>query len=278
MSLPGRPDAHPSLAQTRSGRRRGRRFLGAFSGVVTAHVLLAALLLGPLRPVVAVADLAPVTVELAPASFLTTAPASGAAQPAATSQAPLPSDPQPHPPLRPDPAPPKPEFDPKALADQLPPVDFTAQPIALTPPTPSPQPSPPSFASSPMAAAIPCDLTGAIQAALEGDPRTRDELALIPQQARSVANAVQLWDGAWVDPDRLGGPTIAEPIREAIVNVIRQAPPVCHDQTVAGPRLFAITDPRGTIIVALGSGQWRWSDLLAPRTASAAFLDALFNP
>jgi hypothetical protein len=108
-----------------------------------------------------------------------------------------------------------------------------------------------------------------LQAAFQGDPKVHDELALIPRQARSVANAVQLWDGVWVDPRAVGGPAIADPIRAAIVAVVSQAPAGCHDQPVLGPRLFAVVDPRGTIVVALGSGQWKWTDLLDPPAAAS---------
>jgi hypothetical protein len=240
-------------------------------------ILASFFLFAPQRPSPVSTGPAPLTVELLSVSMLSTAPTRGAAQPEAapSSQPAPPSDPPPEPSLPPDLAPPKPMSALEALA-ALPPVDFTAQPVQLAPRTLAPQ----TPTSGPVLSATSahCDLTGAIQAALESDPKKRDQLALIPPQARSVANAVQLWDGAWVDPDSLGGPAVAEPIRAAIVDVIRQAPPACHDQTLMGPRLFAIADPRGTIIVALGSGQWKWSDLLAPSPTPASFLGALFNP
>ena len=280
MNWSWRPD---HLADAASGRGRGgarRRFLGAFSGVVAAHLLLlASLALAPAR-FAPMASAPSVMVELAAASTLAQAVPAPRAVPATAPPTPSPSpppSPPPQPSLQPDPPPPAPVSDLKALERELPPVDPTAEPTPLTPQAPAPQPAAPGATVGPTASATSCDLSGAIQAALEGDPKTRDELALIPRQARSVANAVQLWDGVWVDPDSLGGPAITEPIRVAIVNTISQAPPACSDQTVVGPRLFAVADPRGTIIVALGSGQWKWSDLLAPAPTPFAFLDALLN-
>jgi len=240
-----------------------RRHIAVALCVVTgAHLLL--LLRFPALPGQAPAPFATpaVSLDLAPPSFRVFAmtPAPDHAAPVQPSTAAPPTAKTP--PAAPSPQPPQPAPDPTALATDMPPLDLTAEPVQVTP-SPAQAPTGGPLATTPISAST-CDLTQAMQAALQNDPAVRDELALIPRQARSVANAIQLWDGAWVDAGALGGPAIVDPLRAAIVAVVSQAPAGCHDQAVLGPRLFAIVDPRGTIVVALGSGLWKWSDLLAP--------------
>ena len=43
-----------------------------------------------------------------------------------------------------------------------------------------------------------CDVTSIVQQALRDSPEARDAVAALPPEARSVANAVMLWDGSWI--------------------------------------------------------------------------------
>lgn len=249
-------------------RTISRRHVMIALGVVTgAHLLLLARF--PALPGAPPAPFATpaVSLDLAPPSFRVfaatpTPDRTTPAKPAAAPPAPK------TPPAEVSPQPPQPAPDPTAMATNMPPLDLTAEPVQVTPsPSPAQAPTGGPIATTPVSAST-CDLTRALQAALQNDAAVRNELAQIPRYARSVANAVQLWDGAWIDPNAIGGPAIADPLRAAIVAVVSQAPADCHDQAVLGPRLFAVVDPRGTIVVALGSGLWKWSDLLETPDAS----------
>lgn len=113
-----------------------------------------------------------------------------------------------------------------------------------------------------------CPLETLLGAALQADPVARVALARIPRPSRSVANAVMMWDGRWVADARVGGLPAIDAVRGAIAAVLRAAPPGCADRVVLGPvfvpvNVFAPTrGDTGTIVLALGSGAWRWPDML----------------
>ncbi len=100
-----------------------------------------------------------------------------------------------------------------------------------------------------------CDLTDTVQAALRADPAARAALASLPPRARSVANAVMLWDGRWIGSgDEFG------PIRTIVLAALRSASADCRAATQAGPRLIVVAG-RPDFVLAVGSGRWRWGDL-----------------
>ncbi len=106
-----------------------------------------------------------------------------------------------------------------------------------------------------------CEIFDVIQHALQTSPAVRAAVAIIPPKARSVANAVMIWDGGWATPESMGGPPALDPIRSAVLDGVAQAPPTCQDDIVRGPRLIAVGDVHSTTVLAFGSGEWRWSDL-----------------
>ena len=87
-------------------------------------------------------------------------------------------------------------------------------------------------------------------------------LSQVPREARSVANAIMLWDGRWMEASDLGGSTIADPIRAAIIEQVRFESPACRDMPIRGPRFITLVATPANIVLAMGSGEWRWSDLL----------------
>lgn len=249
--------------------RPGRRavFAGTFSAVAAAHLLVlvrlpASAQLMPLaiEPPVLSVDLAPLAAP--PGS----SPAESAPPTPAASQQAAPPAAAPEPPA----SPPVPAAKPDINSLIPPPLDLTAEPIQLAPsPRVSNTPAADTAATPVSNTGATCDLTATLQAALQANEAVRNDLAAIPRGSRSVANAVQLWNGAWVDARGIGGDAVVGPIRAAIVAVVDQAPADCHDAPVAGPRLLTITDPRGTVIVAIGSDIWRWSDLSTPAPRQA---------
>jgi len=107
-----------------------------------------------------------------------------------------------------------------------------------------------------------CVLTENVQANLRADSRVRHALALIPANARSVSNALLLWDGQWIDASTVGGAAALDPIRAVVAATVRAAPTDCRKAAVTGPRLLFIDTGEQTQILAFGSGQWAWDQLV----------------
>ena len=179
-------------------------------------------------------------------------------------------------PIQPPPAPAKLEIEP------VPPSEIQPQFIDVSLPQPDPDDRPAvddpvahSVAAAASAAAgQACDLTQWLQRALQADPQVQQALARIPRPARSVANAIMLWDGAWVTPPATATTDMAM-IRRAVIVGIVAAPPACRDQLTRGPELFTLADTAGTTVVVVGSGVWRWADLLRDDPASSVVQAAL---
>jgi hypothetical protein len=143
------------------------------------------------------------------------------------------------------------------------PVSLTAAPVSLPGPSVQVQASDPARAGARSGGAD-CDLTGPLQARLQADAEVMSELSRIPRQARSVANAIMLWDGRWAPIEARGAAALADPLHQAIIAAVRTLSPTCLAQPVLGPRLLTLTDPQGATVLALGSGGWSWGQLLAP--------------
>jgi hypothetical protein len=105
-----------------------------------------------------------------------------------------------------------------------------------------------------------CDMVRALQAALRKDPLVRAAVA-DPQRA---GKAFMVWDGDWVRHSGQEGRGLAA-VREAILWEVGFAPAACRAQTVHGLVLISLSDAPGAVRLAVGAGQWRWSDLLTPR-------------
>lgn len=134
------------------------------------------------------------------------------------------------------------------------PVFETVSEAALT--VPSPLSSPRALAEGET-----CQLTLWVQNALSNDLSVRAALSAIPRESRSIANAIMLWNGGWVETRSVTAAQ-SRPIREAIVQGVAGAPLACRDETLHGPLLIAVPDRFGTTLLAVGSGVWKWSDLL----------------
>lgn len=93
------------------------------------------------------------------------------------------------------------------------------------------------------------------------------ELAALPPGVRSSADAVMLWNGKWFDQDiPVPAPTGAVPtsgsLRLAIETMVAAAPEGCRDEAMVGPEFVQVSEGDRTTLLAIGSGAWRWSDLL----------------
>ncbi len=103
-----------------------------------------------------------------------------------------------------------------------------------------------------------CDMAARVQMALRKDPLVRAALA------GSAGKAAMVWNGDWVRGQGEDGKGLAA-VREAIVWEIAFAPPACRAQSVRGLVMLSLNETAGSARLAVGTGEWRWSDLLALR-------------
>lgn len=125
--------------------------------------------------------------------------------------------------------------------------------------------SPPDTASAGGGGGVACPVAANIQAALMADPAALAELAALSPADRSVASAIVLWPGPQVTDAAQSPPTI--PILPktglVIVSQLQSLPPDCLDGAQAGPEFIYIESQNETTLTAsLGSGTWRWRELL----------------
>lgn len=106
-----------------------------------------------------------------------------------------------------------------------------------------------------------------MQSQLQSSPQVLAALRRIPRSAKSVANAIQLWNGDWVVPHAPDGPAIMLPIEQTIVQAVAASPPQCSGAQVQGPRFIVVQDGSDATIISLGSGVWLWSTLVATSKA-----------
>jgi hypothetical protein len=192
----------------------------------------------------------------------------------------------------PAPPPPKPEPKPEPKAEPqetkplaaksppprpLPPRHMTPTPRAAPTPVPSPSREPPAAqagtgtgvelsaaqiagaasADSGPAGGV-CDMPRLLQRALRKDPLVQAAVA------RSGGKALMVWNGDWVQGEGEDGKGLAA-VREAILWEVGFAPKACRSEPVHGLVLLSMKDAPGATRLALGGGNWRWSDLLSSR-------------
>ena len=103
-----------------------------------------------------------------------------------------------------------------------------------------------------------CDLTAALGASFRASPQVRQALDELPADQRSVANAINLWDGAWPAETLSGGKGL---LRALLVKAVGAAPPECLIRDNHGPALMFVPENGTVAVLAVGSGTWRWGDL-----------------
>jgi hypothetical protein len=120
-----------------------------------------------------------------------------------------------------------------------------------------------------------CQLSTDAATAIQQDSMAMAELAALPPGVRSGADAVMLWNGKWYNQDipvpeptgalstTAGAVSTAGSLRLAIEKMVVAAPAACRDEAMVGPVFVPIPEGDRTTLLAIGSGAWRWSDLLA---------------
>ena len=133
---------------------------------------------------------------------------------------------------------------------------LTAQPSPVRAQTAS-APSP----ASPAAGDRSCRILDALQTKLRSSAEVHLAVSAIPRQSRSVANAILLWNGEWIEPASVGGAASLAAIELQVDDVVAHASPECRQELQSGPRLLTLGDANDTLVLAFGSGRWRWEDL-----------------
>ncbi len=145
------------------------------------------------------------------------------------------------------------------------PIPSLALPSAMTVPTPP--------AASGNGAGAGCGMAGLVGKSISGSPEAMTALATLPPEVRSDADAVMLWNGGWMD---IGEPSAASPLtaalspdplaplKQVVIDALAAAPIECRDVGELGPQLIPIVEPGRTTMLVIGSGAWKWSDLIDP--------------
>jgi hypothetical protein len=107
-----------------------------------------------------------------------------------------------------------------------------------------------------------CDLARAVQQALRRDRLVRTAVA----SANRLGKSVMMWNGDWVRSGGQDGKGLSA-VREAIMWEVAFAPEACRNERMRKPVLLSLAD--GNTRFAIGSGDWRWSDLLGLRKVPA---------
>lgn len=116
-----------------------------------------------------------------------------------------------------------------------------------------------------------CQLAADAAVAIQQDSVAMAELAALPPGVRSEADAVMLWNGVWFDqapPANSTSPVVPTGgLHLAIERIVAAAPAQCRDEAMLGPLFVPIPVGDRTTMLAIGSGAWRWSDLLSKPSA-----------
>lgn len=155
----------------------------------------------------------------------------------------------------------KPDLEPLPVKDAFTRPDPTAEPIDLGKPVGVEVAASVAAAAASASQGDPCALGEWLQNALQTDPAVQAALADVPRSARSVANAVMLWNGSWPQPSAEAAAGMTS-IRAIVMAGVASAPVNCQVQPIIGPVLITVGDDANATILAVGSGNWRWQDLL----------------
>ncbi|HTI66933.1 MAG TPA: hypothetical protein VL460_05220 [Caulobacteraceae bacterium] len=174
-------------------------------------------------------------------------------------------------PAPPSPAPPK--TPPHRIVVRPTPPPREARPVLVAQETPT-EPAP-ELSDAQMAGATtadsgptgrPCDMVRWLQSALRRNAKVQAAVANSPRAPGS--RAIMVWNGQWIRSAGEDGAGLAG-VREAIMLEIAFAPAACRTtEPMRGFVLISLNDSSAAPRLAVGAGQWRWSDLLMPRPAS----------
>ena len=121
-----------------------------------------------------------------------------------------------------------------------------------------------------------CSIAGKVGDAITHNPAALEQLAALPPEMRSVANAVFVWNGEWLigpraspNSDSTGTVTIDNPLQKTIESAVASAATECRAAQMSGPAFIAVQEDTRSTMLVIGSGVWRW-DQLQPTECDAA--------
>lgn len=109
-----------------------------------------------------------------------------------------------------------------------------------------------------------CDMVRRLQDALRDDPEVRQAVLQTHRALGPGGKAILVWNGEWLRSPGQAGKGLAG-VRQAIAMEIAFAPEACKARPMRGLAVIAFADGAGAPRLALGGGDWRWSDLLSAR-------------
>ena len=104
-----------------------------------------------------------------------------------------------------------------------------------------------------------CNMARWLQERLRKDPLVHQAMA-----GAHAPRPVLVWNGDWVRHGEQEGAGLAA-VREAIMWEVGFAPLACRQEPVHGYVLISLNDGPGAARLAMGAGDWRWTDLLNAR-------------
>ncbi len=109
-----------------------------------------------------------------------------------------------------------------------------------------------------------CDMVRRVQDALRGNPGVVAAAARAHRALPASQRALLVWNGDWVLNPGEEGRGLAG-LRQAISVAVAFAPRECRSQSMRGLVLLTLAEGGDAPRLALGQGQWRWSDLTGAR-------------
>lgn len=109
-----------------------------------------------------------------------------------------------------------------------------------------------------------CNMVRLLQTALRKNPRVLAAVASAHPETIRAGCAILVWNGDWVRTNSQEGKGLAG-LRQAIAMEVAFAPEACRAEPVRGLVLISLKDGPGAAHLALGSRNWRWSELLFVR-------------
>lgn len=106
-----------------------------------------------------------------------------------------------------------------------------------------------------------CDIERGVADTLARDPAARAAFAAIGP-ARAETGAVNLWNGDWVTPPDPDDAARLSALRPGVRTAVAAATRACADTEQVGPRLIPIAGQVRPTLLVIGSGRWRWHDLM----------------
>lgn len=109
-----------------------------------------------------------------------------------------------------------------------------------------------------------CELGVKLQAVLQSDDAITASLDAIPSAEQSVASAVMVWNTDWLPVAAARLSRSHASIRDVVSASIAAATFECRAQPQIGPQLLVVRSRSRSMVLAFGSGRWRWQDLIEP--------------